>query len=74
MKHLVLAAFLTCSAATAYAQPQQATSPPAPGTTTIILPGHDMPAPTVSADTRKLIGRNRRERPERDDRGNQVGL
>lgn len=57
VKHLVLAAFLTCGAATAYAQPQQATSPPAPGTTTI-LPGRDMPAPTVSGDTRKLIGRN----------------
>jgi hypothetical protein len=28
VKHLVLGAFLTCSAATAYAQPQQATSPP----------------------------------------------
>jgi sporulation protein YlmC with PRC-barrel domain len=58
MKHLVLAAFLTCGAATAYAQPQQATSPPAPGTTTTILPGRDMPAPTESGDTRKLIGRS----------------
>jgi hypothetical protein len=57
VKHLVLAAFLTCSAAMASAQPQQATSPPAPGTTTN-LPGRDMPAPTVSGDTRKLIGRN----------------
>jgi sporulation protein YlmC with PRC-barrel domain len=57
VKHLVLAAFLTCGAATAYAQPQQATSPPVSGTTTI-LPGSDMPAPTVSGDTRKLIGRN----------------
>jgi sporulation protein YlmC with PRC-barrel domain len=57
VKHLVLAAFLTCGAATAYAQPQQATSPPVSGTTTI-LPGPDMPAPTVSGDTRKLIGRN----------------
>lgn len=57
VKHLVLAAFLTCGAATAYAQPQQATSPPASGTTTI-LPRPDMPASTVSGDTRKLIGRN----------------
>ena len=57
VKHLLLAAFLTCGAATASAQPQQATSPPAPGTTAI-LPGRDMPAPTVSGDTRKLIGRN----------------
>jgi hypothetical protein len=56
VKHLLLAAFLTCGAATASAQPQQATSPPAPGTTTN-LPGRDMPAPTVSGDTRKLIGR-----------------
>jgi len=58
LKHLVLAAFLTCGAATAYAQPQQATSPPAPGTNTTILPGRDMPAPMASDDTRKLIGRN----------------
>ncbi|MPZ34642.1 MAG: hypothetical protein GEV13_27260 [Rhodospirillales bacterium] len=57
VKHLLLVAFLICGAATAFAQPQQATSPPAPGTTTI-LPGRDMPAPTVSGDTRKLIGRN----------------
>src|SRR5205814_4776559 len=56
VKHLLLAAFLTCGAATAYAQPQQAPSPPAPGTTTL-LPGRDMPAPTASGDTRKLIGR-----------------
>ncbi len=56
VKHLLLAAFLTCGAATASAQPQQATSPPAPGATTN-LPGRDMPAPTVSGDTRKLIGR-----------------
>ncbi len=56
VKHLLLAAFLTCGATPAYAQPQQATSPPAPGTTTI-LPGRDMPAPTASGDTRKLIGR-----------------
>jgi sporulation protein YlmC with PRC-barrel domain len=58
LKHLVLAAFLTCSAATAYGQPQQATSPPAPGTNTTILPGRDMPAPMASDDMRKLIGRN----------------
>ena len=58
LKHLVLAAFLTCGAVTAYAQPQQATSPPAPGTNTTILPGRDMPAPMASDDTRKLIGRN----------------
>ena len=57
VKHLLLAAFLACGAATASAQPQHATSPPAPGTTAI-LPGRDMPAPTVSGDTRKLIGRN----------------
>ncbi len=56
LKHLVLAAFLTCGAATTYAQPPPGTSPPAPGTTTI-LPGRGMPAPTVSGDTRKLIGR-----------------
>jgi sporulation protein YlmC with PRC-barrel domain len=57
VKHLLLAAFLTCGAATASAQPQQATSPPAPGTTTS-LPGRDMPAPSLSGDTRKLIGRS----------------
>ena len=57
VKHLLLAAFLTCGAATAAAQPQQATSPPAPGTTTS-LPGRDTPAPTLSGDTRKLIGRS----------------
>jgi hypothetical protein len=56
VKHLLLAALLTCGAATASAQPQQATAPPAPGTITN-LPGRDMPAPTVSGDTRKLIGR-----------------
>jgi sporulation protein YlmC with PRC-barrel domain len=57
VKLLVLAAFLACGAAAAYAQPQQATTPPDRGTITI-LPGRDMPAPTVSGDTRKLIGRN----------------
>jgi sporulation protein YlmC with PRC-barrel domain len=56
LKHLVAAAFLTCGAATAYAQPPPGTSPPAPGKTTI-LPGRDMPAPTASGDTHKLIGR-----------------
>jgi hypothetical protein len=56
MKDLVVAAFLTCGAATAYAQPPPGTSPPAPGKTTI-LPGRDMPAPAASGDTRKLIGR-----------------
>lgn len=53
LKHIVLAAFLTCGAAAAYAQPQQATSPApsatAPATAT---------APAATADTRKLIGRN----------------
>ena len=55
LKHIVLAAFLTFGAAAAYAQPQQATSPPATrtapaGTTTM--------GPAATADTRKLIGRN----------------
>jgi sporulation protein YlmC with PRC-barrel domain len=57
VKHLVLAAFLTCGAAIASAQPQQATAPPASGTATS-LPGRGMPAPTMSGDTRKLIGRS----------------
>ena len=56
VKHLLLAAFVSCGAATAYAQLPQTTSPPAPGRTTI-LPGSDMPAPMASGDTRKLIGR-----------------
>jgi sporulation protein YlmC with PRC-barrel domain len=56
VKHLLLAAFLTCGATPAHAQPQQTPSPPAPGTTTL-LPGRDMPAPTASGDTRMLIGR-----------------
>jgi len=43
LKHLVLAAFLTCGAATAYAQPPPGTSPPAPGTTTILPDGHASP-------------------------------
>ena len=52
LKHIVLAAFLTCGAAAAYAQPQQAASPPA--STTI----DSKMAPSATADTRKLIGRN----------------
>ncbi len=54
LKHIVLAAFLTCGAAAAYAQPQQATSPPASATT----PTDRTIGPAVTADTRKLIGRN----------------
>jgi sporulation protein YlmC with PRC-barrel domain len=57
VKHLLLVAFLVCGAATAAAQPQQATAPPAAGTITN-LPGRDMAAPTVSGDMRKLIGRS----------------
>jgi sporulation protein YlmC with PRC-barrel domain len=56
VKHFVLAVFLTCGAATAYAQPPPGTSPSAPGKTTI-LPGRDLPPPTASGDTPKLIGR-----------------
>ena len=52
LKHIILAAFLTCGAAAAYAQPQQAASPPA--STTI----DSKMAPSATADTRKLIGRN----------------
>jgi uncharacterized protein YrrD len=53
LKHIVLATFLTCGAAAAYAQqPQQAASPPA--STTIDAKA----APAATADTRKLIGRN----------------
>ncbi|MEA2912159.1 MAG: hypothetical protein QOJ15_4240, partial [Bradyrhizobium sp.] len=37
LKHLVLAASLTCATA-AYAQPQQATSPPPPGAAISPLP------------------------------------
>src|SRR5258708_35297529 len=51
LKHLILAASLTCGTV-AYAQPQQATSPPPPGAA--ISP---LPAPAATADTRKLIGR-----------------
>jgi sporulation protein YlmC with PRC-barrel domain len=53
LKHIVLAAFLTCGAAAAYAQPQQATSPPPSAT----APADTM-GPAATADTRKLIGRN----------------
>jgi len=52
LKHIVLATFLTCGAAAAYAQtPQQAANPPASATA---------PATTdhSAADARKLIGRN----------------
>jgi len=54
LKHIVLAAFLTCGAAAAYAQPQQATSPPPSATATT----NATMAPAATADTRKLIGRN----------------
>lgn len=50
LKHIVLAAFLTCGAAAAYAQPQQATSPTPSATATTTT--------AATADTRKLIGRN----------------
>jgi sporulation protein YlmC with PRC-barrel domain len=52
LKHIVLAAFLTCGASAAYAQPQQAASPPASTTADSKM------APSATADTRKLIGRN----------------
>ena len=52
LKHIVLAAFLTGGAAAAYAQPQQAASPPASATIDSKM------APSATADTRKLIGRN----------------
>ena len=52
LKYVVLAAFLTCGAAAAYAQPQQAASPPASATVDAKT------APAATADTRKLIGRN----------------
>ncbi|HEX9325562.1 MAG TPA: PRC-barrel domain-containing protein [Reyranella sp.] len=51
LKHIVLAAFLTCGAAAAYAQPQQAAGPPASTTVDSKM------APSATADTRKLIGR-----------------
>src|SRR5260370_40059913 len=53
LKHIILAASLTCGTA-AYAQPQQATSPPPPGAATSPLP-----APTATADARQPIGRQR---------------
>src|SRR5688572_13811740 len=52
LKHIVLAAFLTAGAAAAYAQPQQAASPPASATVDGKM------TPSATADTRKLIGRN----------------
>jgi sporulation protein YlmC with PRC-barrel domain len=52
LKHIVLAAFLTCGAAAAYAQPQQAAGPPASATVDSKM------APSATADTRKLIGHN----------------
>jgi uncharacterized protein YrrD len=52
LKHIVLAAFLTCSASAAYAQPQQAAGPPTSATADSKM------APSATADTRKLIGRN----------------
>lgn len=54
LKHIVLATFLTCGAAAAYAQPQQAANPP----TTATAPASPTLVPAASADTRKLIGRN----------------
>jgi sporulation protein YlmC with PRC-barrel domain len=57
LKHIVLAAFLTAGAAAAYAQPQQAASPPASATTDSKI-GDAKMAPSATADTRKLIGRN----------------
>jgi len=55
LKHIALAAFLTCGAAAVYAQPQQATSPPPSPAT---APANTTMAPSATADTRKLIGRN----------------
>jgi uncharacterized protein YrrD len=52
LKHIVLAAFLTCGASAAYAQPQQAAGPPTSATADSKM------APSATADTRKLIGRN----------------
>ena len=57
LKHIVLAAFLTGGAAAAYAQPQQAASPPASATIDSKMADSKM-APSATADTRKLIGRN----------------
>jgi sporulation protein YlmC with PRC-barrel domain len=52
LKHIVLAGLLTCGAAAAYAQPQQAASPPPSATVDSKM------ALSPTADTRKLIGRN----------------
>ena len=57
LKHIVLAAFLTAGAAAAYAQPQQAASPPAAAPVDSKMADSKM-APSATADTRKLIGRN----------------
>ena len=52
LKHIVLAAFITSGSMAAYAQsPQQAATPPAAA-------AKAMPAPSATADTSKLIGRN----------------
>lgn len=62
LKHIVLAAFLTGGAAAAYAQPQQAASPPAAAPVDSKMADSKMAdskmAPSATADTRKLIGRN----------------
>ena len=62
LKHIVLAAFLTGGAAAAYAQPQQAASPPASAPIDSKMADSKMAdakmAPSATADTRKLIGRN----------------
>ena len=57
LKHIVLAAFLSGGAVAAYAQPQQAASPPASATVDSKMADSKM-APSATADTRKLIGRN----------------
>jgi len=54
LKHIVLAVLLICSATAAYAQPQQAASPPGSAT----APANLTMAPPATADTGKLIGRN----------------
>jgi sporulation protein YlmC with PRC-barrel domain len=54
LKHIVLATFLTCGATAAYAQPQQAATPPAAPAT---APAKPAMAP-AAADAGKLIGRN----------------
>jgi sporulation protein YlmC with PRC-barrel domain len=54
LKHIVLATLLTCGAAAAYAQPQQAATPPAAPAT---APAKPAMAPAAS-DAGKLIGRN----------------